>query len=114
MTLQCQHGPDNHLSVKRKYQAKIAEADNKDHPPHIKRRLLIQDTYKLDCRAQVTIERRLVFDQFKLPKVSKHFKRQAGELIANICNGREEFILSIPSLSQHNEHFQGKNSFLGQ
>ncbi|XP_067929247.1 uncharacterized protein [Watersipora subatra] len=115
VTLACQHGADHNAGKKLKLAAE--QTQNKDHDFE-KKKVYIQDSWKLSCPAKAHIARQIVITGFELDHMCGSQRDRHWQLIASSthalkmgqCSLKERFIISISHASEHQGHPIGEHS----
>ncbi|XP_029579509.1 uncharacterized protein LOC115168188 [Salmo trutta] len=109
-TYECHQGKDRQTKAKEKY---AAERDRKEREDHafVKRRKLVQNTKKVDCKAIINIAQVIRFPDFKIEESTVRSKKEASQTLKaalsetpSSVKAEVVYCVRFPSLSDHSSH----------
>ncbi|XP_071028846.1 calcium-responsive transcription factor-like [Oncorhynchus clarkii lewisi] len=109
-TYECHQGKDRQTKAKEKY---AAERDKKELEDHyfVKRRKLVQNTKKVDCKAIINIAQVIRFPDFKIEESTVRSKKEASQTLKaalsetpSSVKAEVVYCVRFPSLSEHSSH----------
>ncbi|XP_066016092.1 calcium-responsive transcription factor-like [Pocillopora verrucosa] len=108
----CQHGKDRKAGEKRKREDAEEKAGHKDFV-FKKRRFLVQDTRKFDCKAQIKMREILFFAEHKIQEDSKKRRETASRnlrkaLEEGVAKYERRIYIELPLITDHQNHFVGE------
>ncbi|XP_071029665.1 calcium-responsive transcription factor-like [Oncorhynchus clarkii lewisi] len=109
-TYECHQGKDRQTKAKEKYAAERDKKELEDHA-FVKRRKLVQNTKKVDCKAIINIAQVIRFLDFKIEESTVRSKKEASQTLKaalsetpSSVKAEVVYCVRFPSLSEHSSH----------
>eukprot|EP00063_Salmo_salar_P066842 XP_014041677.1 PREDICTED: uncharacterized protein LOC106594817 [Salmo salar] len=109
-TYECHQGKDRQTKAKEKYAAERDKKEREDHA-FVKRRKLVQNTKKVDCKAIINIAQVIRFPDFKIEESTVRSKKEASQTLKaalsftpSSVKAEVVYCVRFPSLSEHSSH----------
>ncbi|XP_071031309.1 calcium-responsive transcription factor-like [Oncorhynchus clarkii lewisi] len=109
-TYECHQGKDRQTKAKEKYAAERDKKELEDHA-FVKRRKLVQNTKKVDCKAIINIAQVIRFPDFKIEESTVRSKKEASQTLKaalsetpSSVKAEVVYCVRFPSLSEHSSH----------